>query len=129
MTVLQWLSPWRIRVPEGFSVLVTSPMNRREPRFSTFSGIVDFDRGFFHVNSPFVWEAYPYSGTVERGTPIVHLVPFSRSGVVTDAKIRRMDEADAEEAKRELEQKRGNFSRYREEKWVPKRGARVIERE
>lgn len=128
-TVLQWLSPWRIHVPDGYSVLLTSPMNRVEPRFSTFSGVIDYDRCFFHINSPFVWEKTPYSGTIEKGTPIAQIIPFSRDGIVTEGIVRRINDSDSEEIKDEMKQKERNYSRYKDEMWVPKEGARIIEKE
>lgn len=127
--ILQWLSPWRIKVPEGHSVLISPPMNRIEPRFSIFTGVIDYDRCFFHINSPFVWEQVPYSGTIKKGTPIAQIVPFSRDGIVTDGAIRTVTEGDAVEIKTEIAQKEANFSRYKEEIWVPKRGARIISEE
>lgn len=129
MPVMQWLSPWRIRVPEGYSVLFTAPMNRVEQRFRLFSGIIDCDQGLFHANSPFLWTQFPYSGTVEKGTPIAQLIPFRRDALLDDGRIRRMDEQDEADAKREMEEINENASRYREHRWQPKDGARVVYQE
>ncbi len=127
--VLQWLSPWRIRVPDGYSVLLVPPMNRREPRFSVFSGIIDFDNCFFNINSPFAWQEIPYSGTIKKGTPIAQIIPFKRDGIISDGVIREMTESDVDDVRKEVQQKESNFSRYKDEIWVPKTGARVIEKE
>jgi hypothetical protein len=128
-TVLQWLSPWRIRVPDGYSVLLTSPMNRVEPRFSTFSGVIDYDQCFFNINSPFVWEKYPYTGTIEKGTPIAQIMPFNRDGIVSDGVIRKVNEEESKEIREEMKQKKMNHSRYKDEIWIPKQGSRVIDSE
>lgn len=127
--VLQWLSPWRIRLPDGYSALLTEPMNRTEPRFSIFSGVIDYDSCFFNINSPFVWEQTPYSGTIKKGTPIAQIIPFNRDGILNDGVVRSVADDDAEEIRKEMEQKEENFSRYKDEIWVPKQGARIISKE
>jgi len=126
VSIFQWLSPWRIQVPENYSVLVTAPMNRNEPRFSVFSGVIDADQGFFNLNCPFIWEEIPYDGWVKKGTPIVQVIPFNRDGIVSDGEIRSMNAAEEKEAQKEDQQKIEQPSRYKNEKWVPKQGSRVI---
>ncbi|MFA1611234.1 hypothetical protein [Halobellus rubicundus] len=126
VSIFQWLSPWRIQVPENHSVLVTAPMNRREPRFSVFSGVIDADQGFFNLNCPFIWEQIPYDGWVKKGTPIVQVIPFNRDGIVSDGEIRSMNPDEEKIAEKEDQQKIEQPSRYKNEKWVPKRGSRVV---
>ena len=129
VSIFQWLSPWRIRVPENHSVLVTAPMNRHEPRFSVFSGVIDADQGFFNLNCPFLWEQIPYEGWIKKGTPIVQVIPFDRDGIITDGEIRSMNAEEERLANQEDQQKMERPSRYKNKKWVPKRGSRVVAEE
>jgi hypothetical protein len=76
---LLWMRPWSVELPEGYSALVTHPINRYDLPFITLSGIVDFDT-YNHVrvgNVPF----YIYSdfeGVIPKGTPMFQIIPIKR---------------------------------------------------
>jgi hypothetical protein len=76
---LIWTRPWSVELPEGYSALVTHPINRYDLPFVTLSGIVDFDT-YNHVklgNIPF----YIYSdfqGVIPKGTPMFQIIPIKR---------------------------------------------------
>lgn len=72
-----WWMDWGIKVPDGYSILYTHPMNRFELPFLSTSGIVDNDK----VNLPgtmpfFIREGW--TGIIEAGTVYSQLIPFRR---------------------------------------------------
>ncbi|QRV15006.1 hypothetical protein JMJ58_19180 [Haloterrigena salifodinae] len=124
--VLKWHNYWCVKVPEGYSLLVMAPLNRIEPRFQPFAGIVDADQYFNFINAPFMWTAGEFDGVIEQGTPIVQVIPFRRDAFITDGSVREM--TDEEELEMTQTQRRlgSNESMYREERWVHKKGSRNI---
>jgi hypothetical protein len=74
-----WLRPWIPITPDGYSVLVTHPLNRVDLPFTTLSGVLDTDSGHsvpwgkipFYLNKDF-------SGLIPAGTPMFQITPFKR---------------------------------------------------
>ena len=72
-----WEMPYGFKVPKGYSVLVTQPMNQLNlPTFIT-SGIIDADSILGPGGIPFAI-AKDFEGKIPEGTPIIHLFPFKR---------------------------------------------------
>lgn len=72
-----WYSEWGLELPEGYSALFMTPMNRFDIPFMNTTGIVDSDSvhilGTFPFFIPKGWE-----GTVPAGTPYMQVIPFKR---------------------------------------------------
>ena len=71
-----------IKTPPGYSCLFTAPLNNRDDRFETISGIVDTDIYDNHINFPIILNGDKYPSletTIERGTPYVQIIPFKRN--------------------------------------------------
>ena len=74
-----WQRPWSVVLPQGYSGLVTHPLNRIDLPFITLSGIVDFDKSIhaptgnipFYVKKGFV-------GIIPAGTPMFQIIPIKR---------------------------------------------------
>ena len=69
----------------------TSPLNHLEGRFKLFDGVVDTDTYYTHVNFPFIFTGGDGEYLIEKGTPLVQVIPFKREKYsvkceVTDAK-------------------------------------------
>lgn len=75
---LVWSSPWSFRVPRGWSVLVTHPLNRFDLPFTTSSGIIDSDVFWANGNVPFFIKE-GFSGVIPAGTPYMQLIPMKRA--------------------------------------------------
>lgn len=73
-----WNSPWFPKTPEGWSVLVTHPLNRYELPFLTFSGFVESDLYFQAGRIPFFIKR-GFSGVIPKGTPMYQFIPIKRS--------------------------------------------------
>lgn len=74
-----WQMPWIPKLPKGYSVLITHPLNREELPFRTLSGIIDADE-YFHnpiANLPFLIKK-DFVGTIPIGTPMYQVIPFKR---------------------------------------------------
>jgi len=75
---LVWNCQWGWKVPKGYSVAVTHPLNRFELPFTTMSGVVDSDEFFNWGNIPFFIRE-GFEGVIPAGTPIAQLIPFKRA--------------------------------------------------
>jgi hypothetical protein len=72
-----WYPDWGLELPEGYSALFMSPMNRFDLPFLNTTGVVDCDKvhllGTFPFFIPKGWE-----GTIAAGTPYIQILPFKR---------------------------------------------------
>ena len=76
---MKFHNPWAIRTPPGWSCLVTAPLNRTNDVVQILAGVVDTDRYQAPVNFPFVTIAGDGVHTLEKGTPLVQVIPFQRT--------------------------------------------------
>ena len=73
------MSPWIIRTPPGYSCYFTAPINGENPHIRLFSGIVNTDTYFNHVNFFFGFREHgPTHGILKQGMPLVQIIPFKR---------------------------------------------------
>ena len=73
------MSPWIIRTPPGYSCYFTAPINGENPHIRLFSGIVNTDTYFNHVNFFFGFREHsPAHGILKQGMPLVQIIPFKR---------------------------------------------------
>jgi hypothetical protein len=74
---LSWQMYWGIKTPDGYSALITHPINRYDLPFTTVSGYVDYDvypmpgNISFHIKDNF-------EGVIPKGTPIASIIPIKR---------------------------------------------------
>ena len=74
-----WQVYWTPKVPPGWSVMFSHPINRLDLPFYSLSGIVDSD-SFHHIfpgNYPFYIKK-GFSGIIPAGTPMYQLTPIKR---------------------------------------------------
>ncbi|UBF19234.1 hypothetical protein HRTV-17_gp35 [Halorubrum phage HRTV-17] len=124
--VLKFNNYWCMKVPDGYSALITNPMNRPGQPFTPFSGVVDIDNYFNNVNAPFMWTGGDFEGIFDAGTPIVQVIPFKRDSMLTDATARPMTEDEEMERKRTKNELQSHASTYRDRRWQPKPGSRML---
>lgn len=74
---LAWTCQWGWKVPKGYSVLLTHPVNRFDLPFTTMSGIVDSEEFMGWGNVPFFIKS-GFEGVIPAGTPIAQLIPIKR---------------------------------------------------
>ena len=73
----KFMNEWIVKTPKNYSTLFTHPLNRTDLPFVTLSGVVDTDSFSVPINFPFLLEK-DFEGLLEKGTPIVQLLPFKR---------------------------------------------------
>lgn len=76
---VKWHNPWNIETPNGWSVLITSPLNHLETRFKILDGVIDTDTYHNQINFPFIWTGGDGEFLIPRGTPLVQVIPFKRA--------------------------------------------------
>jgi len=121
-TPLKFLNYWAIKLPPGYSMLFMPPLNRYEPRFECFSGIVDdtyMGTGALeYVNFPFFFKQPNYTGIVKKGTPLVQCIPIKREEYKhTLGKIQKADQDLIDLTRR---RRAAHESLYRDELRQPK---------
>ena len=72
---LAWFVQHVIKLPKGYSALVTHPFNRFDLPFTTLSGIVDVDWAMYGGVLPFFLKE-GFTGVIPAGTPIAQVIPF-----------------------------------------------------
>jgi hypothetical protein len=68
---------WYWQTPDGYSTLITHPLNRPELPFYVPSGVVDSDIWGLPVFVPFFIKRN-FIGKIERGTPVFQMLPIKR---------------------------------------------------
>jgi hypothetical protein len=79
---------WTIRTPPGWSCLFVPPLNRPNGVFEVVAGVVDTDTYQSEIHFPFFAIGEDGLHMLERGTPIVQVIPFRRDASDLDADIR-----------------------------------------
>lgn len=69
---------WTIKTPPGWSCLFVPPLNRDNGVAALLAGIVDTDRYASLINFPFFATGPDGIHTLEKGTPLVQVLPFRR---------------------------------------------------
>jgi hypothetical protein len=98
-----WQSVWRPKLPEGYSILITHPLNRLDLPFTTMTGIIDADE-FYHTRTgsiPFFIHN-SFTGVIPVGTPMFQMIPIKRD--VWESVVEPFDPIVAEKQNREIRQ-------------------------
>ena len=73
----KWSSDILIKTPKGYSIMFTHPINSPYLPFYTLTGVVDTDAYPVVVLFPFMMKN-TFEGVIEKGTPVVQIIPFKR---------------------------------------------------
>ena len=79
---------WTIKTPPGWSCLFIPPLNRSNGIFEAVAGVVDTDTYHSLINFPFLTTAADGVYTVQRGTPVVQVIPFLRDATAIAGTVR-----------------------------------------
>lgn len=99
---MKFVNPWVINTEPGWSCLFVSPLNHFEDRFQLISGLVDTDTYYNNINFPFIWMKQNFKGFLERGTPLVQVIPIKRDEYMSKVEIQTMTEENQLEKKKVL---------------------------
>jgi hypothetical protein len=75
--VFKYHSMLTVTTPPGYSILVVPPMGHHDLPFKAIPAIIDTDKPTIDLAFP-VWIKKGFDGVIEKGTPIVQLLPFKR---------------------------------------------------
>jgi hypothetical protein len=81
-----WFPDWAVEVPNGYSVLYVSPINRFDLPFFTMGGIIDNDKINLPGSMPF-FLTKGFEGIIEKGTPYAQMIPFKREDWQSEIRI------------------------------------------
>jgi hypothetical protein len=79
---------WSIRTPPGWSCLFLPPINRPNGVFEVLAGIVDTDLYWAHIHFPFFAIGPDGTHILEKGVPLVQIIPFRRAGATIGSEVR-----------------------------------------
>jgi len=75
--VYKYFNCWIPQTPKGYSCLITSPFGYNNLPFHAVPAIVDTDSSTLELVFP-MWVKTGFEGIVEKGTPMVQIIPFKR---------------------------------------------------
>lgn len=74
-----WLRYWIPLLPEGYSAIITHPLNRLDLPFTTISAIIDFDTSLpLAIGQVPFYLKKNFTGTIPAGTPMFQMFPMRR---------------------------------------------------
>jgi len=65
-------------LPQGYSALITHPLNRNDLPWIALSGIVDADKEPLRPGQYPIFIKKDFEGMIPKGTPILQIIPFKR---------------------------------------------------
>lgn len=102
-----WYPGWAVKLPDGYSGLYVTPLNRFELPFIVASGIIDNDKMSLNGQIPF-FLLEGFSGIIKKGTPFVQIIPIKRENWNSDVKLFTVKEV--------IDQNQAGTKKYREPK-------------
>jgi len=92
--VFKYNNTWVPITPKGYSVLITSPLGYQDSAFKCIPAIIDSDVSKLDVVPP-MWLKEGFEGVVEKGTPLIQIIPFKREDWVAETEYFADGEWDA----------------------------------
>lgn len=111
---------WLIKTPKDYSVMFVPPLNRPDPRFTCFSGVVECDKYFEFINFPFTFNEPNFHGILPAGTPLVQIIPIKRSALIKESSIEQFTSKDVAELELTRRRRHSHESYYRDNLWERK---------
>lgn len=108
-----WQMWWGIKMPPGWSALITNPLNHHTLPFTTTSGLVDYDKYIAPGNIGFFIKE-GFEGVIPAGTPIFQIIPVKRGdwNMEIEQTLRSQGHIDHDE---KLSKPRGHYKKSKRE--------------
>lgn len=106
---------WTVVTPPGWSCLFVDPLNRPNGLFQVLAGVVDTDTYRAPVHFPFIPTGPDGLHVIEKGSPLVQVIPFRRDAAAIGAEIRAETGAEAGEREAVTRNTRAASGWYRTE--------------
>jgi hypothetical protein len=104
---------WTVVTPPGWSCLFTPLLNRPHTVFQVLAGVVDTDTYRSLIHFPFLPTAGDGTHVIEKGTPLVQVIPFKRDQVNLPVQIRAESDDESSERQRILRNTQAGEGWYR----------------
>lgn len=104
---------WTIETPPGWSCLFVNPLNRPNGVFEILSGVVDTDAYRSVIHFPFFATGPDGLHVIEKGSPMVQVIPFRRDAVGIEPEIRAETAEEKSTRQRILRNTRSETGWYR----------------
>lgn len=104
---------WTIATPPGWSCLFVNPLNRPNGVFEVVAGIVDTDTYRSPIHFPFFATADDGLYVIEKGSPLVQVIPFRREATNLVAEIGPETAEEKKQAEKVLRNTRAGEGWYR----------------
>jgi hypothetical protein len=75
--VYKYNNCWIPQTPKGYSCIITSPFGYNDLAFKAIPAVVDTYKSSLELVFP-MWVKKGFEGIVEKGTPMVQIIPFKR---------------------------------------------------
>lgn len=75
--VYKYHNCWIPQTPKGYSCLIVSPLGYNDLPFKAIPAVVDTDKSTLELIFP-MWIKTGFEGIIEKGTPMVQIIPFKR---------------------------------------------------
>jgi hypothetical protein len=75
--MFKFVNGWTPKTPSGYSCLITNPHGYKNSPFFLTPTIIDTDKAILEL-TPTVWVKEGFEGIVEKGLPLVQILPFKR---------------------------------------------------
>lgn len=108
---------WGIRLPKGWSLLMTHPFNRWDLPFTVTSAIMDSDEWWTGGNIPFFFQEN-WTGVIPSGTPFCQLIPIKRSSWVSYKSL--LSTSRVQHLSEKVSNRDNNIGWYKKNIWVKK---------
>lgn len=87
-------STWSVRIPKGWSLLVTNVQYADEPRFSCVSGILRSGNGLQEIIPQLYWNVLEGEELIKAGTPLCQFIPIPDKEIPINMKCIESDDRD-----------------------------------
>jgi hypothetical protein len=114
-----WHPSWAIKLPNGYSGLYVTPLNRFELPFIIASGIIDNDKMSLNGLIPFFLQEN-FSGIIKKGTPFVQIIPIKREEWTSEVKVLTTEEISNQYKIGEQKYRDPKINGYRDLEWQRK---------
>lgn len=94
--MFNWNLQWGVKLPSGYSSLMTHPLNRDDLPYRTLSGIVDSDKYIGEGKVPFFIKE-GFEGIIPAGSPILQIIPIKREKWNSEKSENLIEERDRQQ--------------------------------
>ncbi len=112
---------WTIVTPPGWSCLFVDPLNRPNGVFQVLAGVVDTDTYRAPVHFPFFATGPDGLHVIDKGSPLIQVIPFRRDATELPAEIRAETAAEADEREKVNRNTRAGTGWYRTDARAPRK--------